>query len=72
MLLLGKLGMVKKLGPVLREIIPAAKGSQYTGSRNLGLTFLTFPLQARGRNKEKIELSVSLFSHVCTLTFHSS
>ena len=36
--------MVKKVGPRLRELAPAARGSKDSGSCNLGPTFFTIPV----------------------------
>lgn len=46
-------GCPKKAGPRMRELAPAARGRQDSGSRNLGSIFSTTPVQETVRGAEE-------------------
>ena len=50
--------MVKKVGPRLRELILAAKGSQSTVQRNLGTAFFSIAVQGDKRKVVRDQLSI--------------
>ena len=51
-MVVSKNALVKNMGPRLREIAPAARGSQDAGSRNLGPAFLNTSVDLRIPHKE--------------------
>ena len=46
-------GMVKKVGPRLRELALTVSGSQDAGSRNLGIAFLAISVEARAQPRTR-------------------